>query len=248
LEAAMFEGKGPEPDGSPDIRLRYLKNVALLNRLPGPALRRVALACEWRDVASGDHLIDKGDTGDEVFFLVAGRVRVLNFAISGRVVAYASLEPGSYFGELAAIDGRSRSATVVAEQPSTVAVVQGKAFKAILAEHPSAALCVMERLANVIRSCDERIFDLTTLSATQRICLELMRLAESNSAASDHAVVNPLPKQELLATNAGTTRETVVRVFKRLTEKRIITKERGALLILARSSLESLIINVDADA
>ena len=76
----------------------------------------------------GETIIERGDPGQDVYFLLSGRVHVMNVAASGRVVAFAALEAGEIFGELSALDGRDRSATVVAALPCTVATVSGPQF------------------------------------------------------------------------------------------------------------------------
>jgi hypothetical protein len=76
-----------------------------------PGLRRAfEQRCRWRDVALDQTIIDRDEDGNDVFFLVAGRARIVIYSETGREVSFDELEPGACVGELAAIDGAPRSA------------------------------------------------------------------------------------------------------------------------------------------
>ena len=235
-------------DAKADDRAEHsLTSVRLLSRVPKDTLRRIEGACRWRDYRTGESIIEQGDDSQDVYFLVAGTVRVMNFAASGRFVAYGVLKPGEFFGELAAIDGRPRSATVVAESPCRVAILPAHDFGPLVTSNHDIALALLKRLADVIRTCDDRIFDLSSLGAKQRIFLELLRLAEPDPLGSEDWVVFPLPTQTALATNADTTRQTVARILGRLSDDAVVTKKSKALYIHDRQRLESLILHLEGE-
>ena len=87
-----------------------------------------------------------------MYFIVTGRVRVVNFSLSGREVAFDEIPAGAYFGETAAIDGEPRSATVVALGDTMVAIMSPETLYALLIEHPKVALSLMVRMATIIRT------------------------------------------------------------------------------------------------
>src|ERR1700756_3690676 len=135
-----------------------LDNVPLLRELAQPARDELARLCRFRRYAEGEHIIDGQSVGREVFFVVAGVVRVVNYSPSGREVAFDDIPSGSYFGELAALDGGPRSAFVQAQPPCTVAAASpADVFIDLLLKHPRIALEIMRRLARVIRFSTERI-------------------------------------------------------------------------------------------
>jgi CRP-like cAMP-binding protein len=171
----------------------------------------------------------------------------LNLAVSGRFVAYAVLGPGDFFGELAAIDGQPRSATVAAESASRVAILPAREFRQLATSNQDVALSLLRRLTDIIRTCDDRIFDLSSLGAKQRIYFELLRLAEPDPSGSGSWVIFPLPTQTALAASADTTRQTVARVIGRLSEDALVTRKPKALYIHDRKRLESLILQVKGE-
>lgn len=70
-----------------------------------------------RHFEKNDLLIERGDPTQEIYVMLSGRAHVLSFGESGRFVSFACLGPGDVIGELAAIDGEPRSASVVANKP-----------------------------------------------------------------------------------------------------------------------------------
>ncbi len=217
---------------------RSLASIEILCGLPEDVLGRLEDACQWRDYTAGDKLMGRGDLSHDVFFILSGTAHVMNFAASGRIVAFASLERGDYFGELAAIDGLPRSATVVAATPCSVAILPGSEFRRLVASDPDLALTLLKRLAEIIRNCDDRIFNLTSMGAAQRICLELLRLSEPDPGARDAWVIHPVPTQATLASVAGTSRETVARMIRRLSTEGIVERKSRTLYIRDRKRLE----------
>ncbi len=240
----MIQATSEKDSESDDRTGRSLASIQLLSSMPADALGQVENACRWRGYRAGESIIERGETTQDAYFLISGNVRVLNFATSGRVVAYALLGPGDFFGELAAIDGRPRSATVVAEAPSRVAILPAHEFRQLATSNQDIALSLLRRLTDVIRTCDDRIFDFSSLGAKQRIYLELLRLAEPGPCGSGNWVIFPLPTHTALAANADTTRHTVARTIVRLSEDSLVTRKPKALYIHDRKRLESLILQV----
>jgi CRP/FNR family cyclic AMP-dependent transcriptional regulator len=167
-------------------------------------------------------------------------VRIVNYSLSGRPVAYANAEAGSYFGELAAIDGGPRSASVVANEETQLAALAPDAFIGLMQSHPEISLAVMRRLVGIVRSCDERIMDLATLGAMQRVIMELCRLAKPDPITKGSWMIYPCPAQREIAARASTTRETVARVFTQLQESDQVRRKGRSLYLADRTALEAL--------
>jgi CRP-like cAMP-binding protein len=108
-------------------------------------LRAIADRTEWRESAPGDAIVRHGERGDELILLVEGSARV---ETDGKILARFS--PGETFGEIAVIDGRPRTATVIAETPSRLLVLSRDAFLHLLDTIPGLSrkmlLTVCERL------------------------------------------------------------------------------------------------------
>ena len=227
----------------PDTRERSLAGIKLLVNLPPDELAMVEQRCRWWRFAPGEQIIDRDSDNRDVFFVAAGQVRIVNFSTSGREIAYATIEPGSYFGELSAIDGQRRSANVVAVTDCDLASISPAIFLKLLVKHPSVAMSVLQRLASIVRISDDRIMDLRTLRAVQRVYVELLRLTQPDAAVKNLSVIRPMLSHSEIASRASTTRETVARVLGQLAHAGIVERKHRALYIRDKDKLEKLAEN-----
>lgn len=218
-----------------------LAQIALFNELPLATRQALEKRCSWRIYSAQEQIIDRQSTSKDVYFIVEGRVRVVNYSVSGREIAFDDIVAGSFFGELAAIDGEPRSANIVALEPTTVAMLSGDAFRATLRENPELALGLMVRMSAIIRASTERIMDLSTLGANNRVYAEILRLAKSDVRDDNTAMITPVPIHGDIASRVSTTRETVARVLNDLSRQGLRKRERNALAILDLEHLVEMV-------
>lgn len=219
-----------------------LKAVSLLAGLSDNERRDIERCCHWKQYAAGEQIIDRETRSNDVFFVVSGKVRVVNFAASGREVSFDDIPAGGYFGELAAIDGAPRSANVVAIESTLAATLAGPTFLDIVVKHPGVSLAMLKRLASVIRQSTGRIMDLSSLGAHNRIYAELLREARAGGVVDNRAVIKPIPVHGDLAARVSTTRETVARVMGDLARAKLVKREAGALAILDVARLAAMVV------
>lgn len=218
----------------------HLDGIELLRGIAPDDLRQLEKQCTWRRYASGEQVLDRNSASRDVFFVAQGRVNIVNFSLSGREVAYAGVGEGGYFGELSSIDNEPRSASVVAAERCLLASLAPEPFNDILLRYPKVMHEVLGRLARIIRNSNERIMDLSTLGAVQRVYLELLRMAEPDPLTADSWVIYPLPTQSQIAGRASTTRETVARVISQLQASGIVKRKEKSLYIRDRARLEAV--------
>jgi CRP-like cAMP-binding protein len=220
-------------------------DIAMFSALPPAALAVLDRAIVWRRFRAGEEIIDRQSETRDVFFVVAGKVRVVLYSVSGREITLDDIGPGGHFGELAALDGAPRSASVMAVEASVVGSVGDETFRKVATETPALALAVMRRLAEVVRTSSGRILDLSTLGANNRVHAEILRLARvaaQNGATS--ATISPIPVHSDLASRVSTTRETVARVMSDLSRQGILKREKNALQVLDVPRLAAIVEDV----
>ncbi|RJF89915.1 Crp/Fnr family transcriptional regulator [Oleomonas cavernae] len=110
----------------------------------------------------------------------------------------------------------------------------------MLKNRPQIAFNIIQKLVKIIRTADDRIMDLATLGAHQRVCIELLRLAKADPVKPGCWMVYPLPTQAEIAALASTTRETVARVMSQLAEDGMIRKVHKTVYIDSREKLTEL--------
>jgi CRP/FNR family cyclic AMP-dependent transcriptional regulator len=219
-----------------------LDGVPLLKDLPQAERDELARQCRFRRYGDGEHIIDGASRGRDVYFVVWGAVRVVNYSPSGREVAFDNIPAGSYVGELAALDGGPRSAFVQAQGDGAIAAAMpGDIFIDLLLKNPKVALAITRRLARVIRFSTERIMDLSTVGANNRVHAELLRLAEQGAVDGRRAVISPIPNHSDIASRVSTTRETVARVFSELTRAGMLERGKTALVVPDMGRLAELV-------
>jgi|TARA_B100000315_G_scaffold76188_2_gene69739 CRP-like cAMP-binding protein len=223
-----------------------LLRVRLLENLDSEAIASLEKRSRWRRYARDEQILDRDSGSRDVFLVVEGSVEVVNYSISGREVAFGHVSAGGYFGELSAIDGGKRSANIVAIESSLVLIVPPEVFTEILTHNPPAAMQVLRRLAHIIRTADDRIMDLSTLKAVQRVYIELMRLSEEDEK-SGHCIIRPLPTQRDMARRASTSRETVARVLGQLARAEIVERKGRTLHIHDMERLTEMTDAQDGD-
>lgn len=225
-----------------------LDEIDLFSELTPEELAEVHGVCQWQTFASGDEIFSKSTESRDVFLVVAGRVRIVNFSLTGREVAYAEIGAGACFGELSAIDGKPRSASIVALEDCVMASLAPDDFLNILRKHSDVGLKILQKLASMVRSADERIMDLATLSAYQRVYRKLLDLARPDPVRPDSWLIYPLPTQAKIAAQASTTRETVARVLGQLGTEEIVERKGKTLYVRDMEQLSILAERVAAGA
>lgn len=226
-----------------------LDRIALLRPLSADQRAAVARQCRWRRFAPDEQLIDHWAETRDVAFVVEGRVRVLSHSAGGREISFSDIDAGELVGEMSALDGRPRSASVVAlEEGALVAFLPAKPFQTLVTAHPELAMAMMLRLCDKLRGATDRIMELSTLAANNRVHAELLRLARRASRQGASAIITPIPVHSDIAARVSTTRETVARVLSDLTRDGMLERRSDALVVRDLPRLELLVEDVRGGA
>ena len=227
-----------------EARPASLDHIPLLAPLTPAELASLARQCKWRRFEEGEQIVDRlADTYD-FCFIAEGRARVVNHSMSGREISFDDVEAGTFFGELSAIDGQPRSATVIALSATLVAFLSPKRFEELMLEKPKVSLAVMRRMAGMVRRSNERIMDLSTLGANNRVHAEVLRLAKPDAKGANTAIISPIPVHSDIASRVSTTRETVARVLSDLARDGLVERGDTALLIRDLRKLRRMVEDV----
>lgn len=197
--------------------------LEICSALEADACAAIAAASQRVSVAAGGKIIGQDEASFDVYFMLSGRVRVNMLAGSGRQVTYQILAPGQIFGELAAIDGKPRSAAVSAEDDATLARVDDATFLRLLDQYPLFALRIMRRLTSLSRWLAERVYEYHTYDVRGRICSELLRFAQAPTG-------EPIALTDMdMASRVGTTRENVTRIYGVLRRRGLVIRTSNSI-------------------
>jgi CRP-like cAMP-binding protein len=221
-----------------------LRGIKLLAGVPAACLDELAQECRWRRVLAGQRVISRDAPDHDVYLIVGGKVRITAFSGAGRQVTYRDIATGDWFGDLAAIDGRTRSADVDALEDTLLAAMTPAMFRRLLHQHPAVCDRVLDRLAALVRDLTERVFDFSTLGVQNRVHAELLRLAKEAGVQGNSARIDPAPKHSDIAGKVSSYREQVTRELSVMAKQGLIERCNGALLIPDVARLERIVSEV----
>lgn len=195
----------------------------------------------WRRFDPDEILVDFDDLSADVYFVVAGEVRILIRTKSGKEIILGEMRDGQLFGELAAIDGISRSANVTALTKGEVCVMPAAVFRDLVFAAPTVADRLLRILAKRVRELNARLMERAVLDLRHRLYSELLRLSVPRGHSSNERVVTPPPYHHVLAARIGCRREQVTREFTTLSQESLVDRTRGALILKRPDILEQRI-------
>jgi CRP/FNR family cyclic AMP-dependent transcriptional regulator len=214
-----------------DISL--LRKVPLFEGLKDEDLEAIAKVTITRSYSKDQVIILAEEEGDSLFIIETGQVKVCIVSEDGREVILSMLGEGAVFGELSLLDGKPRSANVIATHNTDLYTVPRADFLQLIYKVPQIAVGMLAELAVRLRKTDRKIEGLALLDVTSRISETLLQLAtEQGSETEDGILLENRPPHQQLANMSGTTRETVSRVLKRLeSQGYIVTKGRSITIL-----------------
>lgn len=191
--------------------------------------------------SAGELVIGHTDTSFDVLLLMAGTARVSLYSADGQRVGFHEMPKGMMFGEISAIDGLARSASVEAGEPCIIARLPRKRFLAMIEENPGFAMAVARQLAGHVRRLTTRVFEFSTMAVRQRLRAELLRLAVPTQSGADSALIASLPTHAELASRISTHREAVSRECAWLDGKGLTVKQGRNLFIPSLEKIRRLL-------
>ncbi|AEH11573.1 transcriptional regulator, Crp/Fnr family [Candidatus Protofrankia datiscae] len=198
---------------------------------------------ERQNVTRGDVLFREGETGDRVFVILAGKVKIGRAASDGRENLLMVMGPGDLFGELSLFDPGPRTASATAVTDASLVSLEHTALRPWLATRPEAASLLLRVLAQRLRRTNDSMADMVFTDVPGRVAKALLDLAErfgepaqpGNEAAGvrvEHGLT-----QEELAQLVGASRETVNKALADFATRGWLRLDSRAVVLLDRERL-----------
>jgi CRP-like cAMP-binding protein len=191
-----------------------------------------ALARFARDYDAGTVLFEEGQPGDFMYVVQHGEIEIRR-QVGGIERVLAVLYPGEFFGEMAILNGRPRSATAVVRTPATLLVIEGPTFEAMLRGRPEIAMRIIKSLATRLESANQHIELLLLPTPNHRVVQCLRHMAEEQMALTGTPLPTGtailVPKQvEDIAERVGLPVPEVAGVIERLRAARLVLLAQDA--------------------
>jgi len=210
-----------------------LKLIPLFSELKEDELNSLTKVSVRQTFKKDNMVLIEEEVGSTMFIILKGRVKISRISDEGREVILSILVDGDFFGEMAILDGQTRSANAITLEDTEMLIIRRENFLQMLHDYPQIAINLLKELAHRLRRSDSQIKSLSLQNALGRVASTLLRIADDSGIIKQGIVEIPhLPPQQDLANMAGTSRETISRVIKTLGQLDYVKKEGSKLLIL----------------
>lgn len=211
----------------------FLSYVPIFSDLPSETLTMIEKIGTKKMYKKNDVVLMEEEAGTALFVIVKGKVKVARSSNDGREVILTILSESDFFGEMAILDGLTRSATVTAIEDSELFLIQRNDFLNLLREFPEISISLLQELTKRLRTADAKIKALSLKDAEGKVATVILQLADDIGKIKRGKVeIEKLPLQQDLANMAGTSRETISRTLHSFAKKGLIELDGSKLSIL----------------
>ncbi len=213
--------------------LELLKSIPLFSELSDEDLNDISRHMVRQVYKKDNMVLIEEEIGSTMFIILDGRVKISRISDEGREVILSILCDGDFFGEMSILDGQTRSANAVTLDDTELLIVRRENFLEMLYDYPQVAINLLKELAHRLRRSDSQIKSLSLQNALGRVASTILRIADDSGRIRQGQVeIASLPPQQDLANMAGTSRETISRIIKSLSQLDYLKKEGSKLIIL----------------
>ena len=218
----------------------FLRNNTFFGSLPDSALDVLIRKGHGKRFAKGDVIFRRGDPGDSLMVVLSGRLKITNVTVDAKEIVLNFIGAGDINGEIAALDGRERTADVVGLEAGEMFVVHARELVPMLVAHPAALLEIVQILCERLRSTSAIIED-NTLEMRTRMAKGLRRLAHQHGRKSPNGIYLDLTlSQRELGAYLSLSRENVSRQLGWLREVKTIDVVGAHIIITDAGELEAI--------
>ena len=227
-------------DCGPPMMTSTTSSPSLLAALPGRLLTDLFTGAKPVRLDANEVLFIAGDPGDGCYRIEDGLLKVTMVSRSGSERILAFLGPGAIVGELAMIDGRPRSASVVAVREAALSFLSRAAFDVFARKHPEVYQTLVALLASRLRETDIVIAAGSFLPLKGRVAATLLELAENfgQEIGSGRIVIRQKIAQSDIAAMAGIARENVSRILNDWKRRKLVSRLSGYYCLENKAQLE----------
>ena len=215
---------------------KLLEKCTLFSSLDEKARRDITAYAMPRSFAAGDSICRFGEHGDSMMTVVVGTVRISRPTRGGKEIILADFGSGELFGEIALLDGKPRSANVMALTNCELMFLDRRNVVTFLERNPAARMKLMEMLCARIRRSDERMSDIAFFNLPIRLAKILLNYQPEARVGTKISL-----SQSELAEMAGGTREKINRCLRGWQHQGIIELKNRWTIIRKPEALCALI-------
>jgi CRP/FNR family transcriptional regulator, cyclic AMP receptor protein len=217
-----------------------LRSHTFFGGLPDTALDALIARGHTRKYAKGETIYRRGEPGDSLMVVLTGRIKIFNVTADAREVVLNFLGVGDINGEIAALDGKERTADAVAMAACEVFVAHARELLPVLTANPAALLEIVQLLCEKLRAASAIIED-NTLEMRGRTARGLLRLARQHGRTSKSGIrLQLVLSQRELGGYLGLSRENVSRQLGHLKHANMLRIDGSQIIIADERGLAEI--------
>jgi CRP/FNR family cyclic AMP-dependent transcriptional regulator len=205
---------------------KLLKKIPFLSALTPAHLREVYRLAREMDVPAGEPVFAKRQDADAMFVVLSGRVKIFADSSSKKRKTFAYLTDGEFFGEMALLEDRPRTASASAVENSRLMLIYKKDFQRLLARDSKLALYLLKTVCARLRHANEELEGMLFRNILGRVAKVMLEQAKRGGVpwnGGGLALKQRYTQQEL-ADLVGTTREPFTRALSSLRRAGLVTQ------------------------
>jgi CRP-like cAMP-binding protein len=216
-----------------------LKRNQLFRHLDDESLARVAALATRRTASKGTLIFAQSDQGDELYGIAAGQVRITAIDSTGQERHIRDFGPGHTFGEIAILDGGTRTASALAVADTELLVISRARFVELLKRDSNLAVHLLQVLCERLRYTSELVEDSAFLNLPGQLAKKLLQLAEQSGIRGADGTEIIISQNEL-GEFLGVTRQIINAHLQTWREKGWVRLGRGRVFIVDTEQLGKL--------
>jgi CRP/FNR family cyclic AMP-dependent transcriptional regulator len=222
------------------MRRQLLSKHFLISTMPERALDELVKFSAVAHFEPHQEIVRKGDPGDRLYGILSGRVRIYSISPEGNEILLNVMGPGELWGEIALLDGRTRSANAAAMEQVDLLHIHRDHFLPYVKANPELLLGMLSLICQRLRWTSSIIEDTAFLSLPARLAKRLLILAEHHRGPAGRDIIVPVSQHDL-GSMVGAGREAVNHQLGLWRAAGIVDTGRGVTIIRNSDALRDLI-------
>jgi CRP/FNR family transcriptional regulator, cyclic AMP receptor protein len=223
----------------PSDKLAMLRKHPIFCDLESEAFDQLCRYAKHTTLKRGATLFSKGDPGNSLCAVISGTVKMSISSPDGRSAIFNLIGPGEIFGEIAVLDGQSRTADATANTNCEIFVIDRREFLPFVRSHPALAMKFIELLCAKLRWTSDQVEQVILQNLPGRLASALIRLAEKHKLAPGDRTI--AVTQQEISEMVGMTRESINKQLRVWATRKWVRLEHGAIVVLDAEPLQALV-------
>ena len=223
----------------PSDKLAMLRKHPIFCDLESEAFDQLCRYAKHTTLKRGATLFSKGDPGNSLCAVISGTVKMSISSPDGRSAIFNLIGPGEIFGEIAVLDGQSRTADATANTNCEIFVIDRREFLPFVRSHPELAMKFIELLCAKLRWTSDQVEQVILQNLPGRLASALIRLAEKHKLAPGDQTI--AVTQQEMSEMVGMTRESINKQLRVWATRKWVRLEHGAIVVLDAEPLQALV-------